>query len=433
MGRLPFSPQKIVKCDAADGGYFVISPQKNSNASFSPFKNSTLSPFKQINQSPSKGALDDWDRDFITSFEENLFGMHDISDLSDSVLGELMKSPQGKVLLQKRNSPVRINESNAARQLITSPQHRTVTNSVIVDVNKSGATAKRTVVEIKDEPIQLYTVIKEEQMNETGLSSEHNYHAGHGSVLSATDPDKMNATPIKPSMMFDGKTAPKRNLAFRDHNYEPVTSTLPNLSLQADTVTQERDNNLPSIEVSFHLWPAKDRLKFAREHFKQILDKTVKDKIEKFRASQAALNQDQTRAELKIKFSSKHKTSKHKAGKFSRKAGKKDRYPQIKKALSKPAVAQSSIGHSVISHGKREPSYDPGWYPDDDSDDDTGSWHGPVPFQRHLSLGFHDDDNDDENVYIDVDLSSEDEYYPRVGAKRKKKMGKGLGKKKRKH
>ena len=435
--RQPFSPQKIVKSDNTEAGYFLISPVEDSSAAhFSPFKTSTLSPFKQINQSPSKGALDDWDRDFISGFEENLFGMHDLGDLSDSVIGELMKSPQGKALLQKTNSPVRLNIGGRSRKPIVSQRHGAVADPVIVDVTNSGAAAKTAVVKIKDEPIEFYTVIKQEPEDKPELHNEHNYHAGH-STLSATDPDKMNATPIKPGIVYDGKTAPKRNLAFIDNGHR--TDNTANLSL-----TQQKENSMPSIGLPFHLWPSKDRLKFARENFKQILDKTVKDKIETFMASQAILNKGKSNPDTKRQLSRKHKITKHKTGKFSRKASKKERYPQIKKALSKPAVSQSSKKstgkvNAIIPKEKLPLSYDPGWYPDeDDSDDsDSGSWYGPVPFQRQMSHGFYDnedddDDDDSDNVYVDVDIISDDEYYPRNGGKKRNMSGKGLGKKKRK-
>ena len=433
--RQPFSPQKIVKTDATVGGYLVVSPVKNSNgSSFSPFKNSTLSPFKLINQSPSKGSFDDWDKDFIAGFEENLFGMHDLGDLSDSIVGELLKSPQGKAFLEKRNSPIRLSTGNAARKLQTLPQHNIVTNSVIVDVNKAGVASKTAVVKIKEEPAELYTVIKEEPQEELELYGEHNYHAVHGSILPAMDP-KMNATPSKPGTTYDEKTTAKRKLTLKENS----NGSAPWTEINQISSVQQKENFVPA-ETSFHLWPSKDRLKFARAHFKHILDKAVKEKLEKIMAIQEAVKKNQPKPELKVRFADKVKPIRNKSGKYSRKTSKKDKYPQIKRALSKPAKGTQSsdtyLSNSIIPQKHKDLSFDPGWYPDDDDSDegDSDSWHGPMPFQRQFSQGFCDDvDVGDEDVYIDVDISSGDEYYPRAGGKKRKKSKKGLGQKKRKY
>ena len=442
--RQPFSPQKVVRDANTEAGYFLMSPIKDSNgSSFSPFKNSTLSPFKQINQSPSKGALDAWDKDFISGFEENLFGMHDLGDLSDSVIGELMKSPQGKALLQKAHSPVRVNTSGRSRKQVVSQHRDAGARGVVVSVTNSGAVAKTAVVKVKEEPIEFYTVIKQEPVDEPELHSEHNYHVGHSPSLSVTDPDKMNATPIKLGQTKNGKTAPKRNLAFMDNSENAA-----NLASRFNSITHHTDSS-SSIGIAFHLWPSKERLKFAREHFRKILDKTVKDKIEKYRASQAVLNKGKQDPimNLKRKITSKHKSKKkHKAGKLSKKVSKRDRYPQIKQALAKPtAVSQNSrksalVANPIIpkarSHGFV--SRDPGWYPDEDNseDSDSGSWQGPVPFQKPPSPCFYGSeyDTDSDNVYVDIDVSSDDEeYYPSVGEKKRKLSGKEtFGKKKRK-
>ena len=433
--RQPLSPQKIVKSETAAGGYFVVSPLKNSNpsSSFSPFKNSTLSPFKLINQSPSKGSFDDWDKDFIASFEENLFGIHDIhvGDLSDSIVGELMKSPQGKAFLEKRNSPVRVGSRSAARKLKVSQQNTTVTDSVIVDVSESGAVATPAIVKVKEEPVEFYTVIKQEPVLETELYCEHNYHAGHTSVLSVTDPNKMDATPVKPSLTYDNKAAPKRKLALRDES-NPVCPT----EVHSQAVMQQKENFVPAA-TSFHQWPANNRLKFARAHFKQILEKSVKDKLDKLVVKQMNTSKIQDpKTDLKVKFSNKNKSEKHKS-KFSRKASKRDKYPQIKKALAKPSVAAPvchvTVPNSVFPHVQSKKSaFDPGWYPDDDDTDDDITWHGPMPFQRQTNHGFHGED-DGNDIYVDVDISSDDEYFPSLVSKKRKKSGRGFGKKKRKY
>ena len=432
-GRQPLSPQKIVKTDAA-GGYILISPHKNNNpaSSFSPFKNSTLSPFKLINQSPSKGSFDDWDKDFIASFEENLFGIHDVGDLSESIVGELMKSPQGKAFLEKRNSPLRTGSRKAARKLKISPRSQTsVSRSVIVDVGKSGAVATPAVLQVKEEPIEFYTIIKPEPLNETELNNEHNYHTGNVSALSATDPNKMNATPIKPSLIYDNKVAPKRKLSMKEDK-NPACRR----EIQPQSPILQNENSVPAA-LAFHQWPAKDRLKFARAHFRQILDKAVKEKLDSLATLKHRFtSKDQEpKIDLKVKFTNK----KHSKRKSSRKTGKREKYPQIKKALSKPSVTapvfRMPVHNPVIPHiPKKEPAYDPGWYPDEDIDtddaDDDITWTGPMPFQRQLSQGFHgEDDGDDEDVYVDIDMSSDDEYFPSVVNKKRKVQMKGFGRK----
>lgn len=389
-------------------GVIGISPLKRDQGMFSPFKESSLSPFKLINESPSKGSFDEWDKDFITSFEDNLFG--DVAG-DTNIVDEWLRSPQGKALLERKNSPLR--HSAAVRRLIISPQmkHRKQQFQPLHDHNS----------ELLSSPVY----IKEEQEDIVTLKEEitcHDHMYGQSiafvntNTLSAVDPNKMSATPIKPRFT-NVENAPIRKLSMR---IPGVVGSVPTVIIQKENV-RSADN----------CWPSREKLKFARMQFRDILNKAVENElailreqrrkkasiikrqsvIELRKSSRNSQSADQTsRVTVPVATKSSHKhggkvpkgiKSKGKAG---RKAGRKDKYPQIKMALSKPVHVNEEDSPLIHRELFPPPGFtDPGWYPSEEEDDvDIDTWSGPPPLFKKSSNSFHGDDNE----------SSDDEWTP---------------------
>jgi hypothetical protein len=390
-GILSMSPVKI------EPGLF--SPFKSS--SLSPFKDSSLSPFKLFNQSPSKGSFDEWDKDFIASFQENLFG--DVTSNS-SLVDEWLRSPQGKALLESRNSPMR-SGSSAVRRLKITPENKN---------------RKQNFQPLHDNYVEIFSApvyVKQETsdtciVKEENTTHDHMYGQSIGSIasnpLSAIDPNKMSDTPMKPRVT-NMENAPIRKLSMR----------MSGISADVPTVIVQREN------TSENNWPSKEKLKFARQQFKQILNKAVEKELEimeeirkrkaEAKRKEISKNTKKTKCDSKLvvhtggnvaKVGHKHggKVSQggKSKGKVGRRPGRKDKYPQIKMALSKP-VRQEEM--SPLVHRELFPPAgftDPGWYPSDDdvdieNDDDT--WSGPPPFFKQSSVEVygHDDDSSDED------------------------------------
>ncbi|XP_045166236.1 uncharacterized protein LOC123529779 [Mercenaria mercenaria] len=375
-GTISLSPVKL------EPGLF--SPFKNS--SLSPFKDSSLSPFKLINQSPSKGAFDEWDKDFIASFQENLFG--DVTG-NTSIVDEWLRSPQGKALLESRNSPLR-NGGSAVRRLKISPENKNRKQN-FQPLHDDVEFLCSAPVYIKEEPFT------DSQVKEENMAHDHMYGQSlvyvNTNTLSAIDPNKMSDTPYKPKFT-NRENAPIRKLSMR----------IPEIAGAVPTVLVQKEN------ISENCWPSKEKLKFARLQFRETLNKAVENELEilkEQRRKKAELLKRQTCKEDKkskcdskivvhtggvvTKTGHKHggKVSKggKSKGKVGRKAVRKDKYPQIKMALSKPMKHEET---SPFVHRELFPPAgftDPGWYPsDDEDDDDDDSWSGPPPFFKQSSV-----------------------------------------------
>lgn len=415
-GILSMSPVKI------EPGLF--SPFKGSP--LSPFKDSSLSPFKLLNQSPSKGAFDDWDKDFIASFQENLFG--DVTGNSNLV-DEWLRSPQGKALLESRNSPMR-NGTSAVRRLKISPENKNRKQN-FQPLHDNNVEIFSAPVYIKEEPVDP-CYVKEE-------STTHDHMYGQSTrciatnPLSAIDPNKMSDTPMKPRVT-NMENAPIRKLSMR-------MSGVPDIPM----VIVQRENSAENY------WPSKEKLKFARLQFKEILNKAVEKELEileEIRKSKAEANEKHMSKKAKksnrcdsklvvhagsnvtkvghkhggkVSISGKVSQGGKSKGKGGRKGGRKDRYPQIKMALSKP-VKQEEM-YPVIHRELFPPAgfTDPGWYPSDeevDVEDDDDTWSGPPPVFKQSSVEAYRDDDDDTS---DEDFNPSTYQYETLSGRKVKK------------
>lgn len=391
---------------------FLTSPLKNAGVSgvvfsrspikaelFSPFKDSSLSPFKLIYQSPSKGSFDDWDKDFIASFEENLFGMNDSPDSLD----EWLRSPKGKSLLDIRNSPLRAGaHQSVVKRLKISPEnkHRKQTFHPLHD----------SAAEFISAPVYVREAFNENNVLK-GENTCHDHMYGQSvlydstNTLTATDPNKKGATPVKP-WFTNMENAPIRKLSMRmQGNVNPV----PNVVVHRGNIVQVEN-----------IWPSKEKLKFARQRFKEILNSAVEKEIEIIKEQKKQKTTMQRKKDGREQNSSKCSSSVvvHTGGKASKSCGgksgrhnskggktkgkhvrsksRKDKYPQIKMALAKPH--QNMVPNVVHKELFPAPGFsDPGWYPSDDCDSDDDTWTGPPPVFRQSSSGINDVDSSDED------------------------------------
>ncbi|KAH3820175.1 uncharacterized protein LOC127881906 [Dreissena polymorpha] len=384
------SPTKSpFKVNTDSNHMIIISPLKGI---FSPFKDSSLSPFKLM-QSPSKG-FDVWDRDLFANFEENLFGM---GDMSENLVDELLKSPKGKALMEMRQSP-----SQAVRRLRISPdnRHKGQRFQSLVDAHSDIYSVPQTtglqcldfeMVDIKEE------------------TTIHDHMYGQnmsGNTLSAIDPNKMGATPIKPRMT-NIENAPIRKLSMMK---SVGNCPMPNVVVKSE--------NEPSVQHLSENWPPTERLKFARKQFQEILNDAVKREIQLLKqqklkkaelVTKNILLENKKQLEFKIGKTEHHKqdrnlkdrvTKKGKKVKTYRKK-KKDTYPQIKMALAKTTVRnQPPVVHRQLSPLTpliHNTMLDPGWYPSaDDDDEEVEQWTGPPPFHTQASGSFYSDDMSSE-------------------------------------
>lgn len=392
----------------------IFSPFKDT--SLSPFKDSSFSPFKLINQSPSKGSFDDWDKDFFASFQENLFG--DITG-NANLVDEWLKSPQGKALIESRNSPLR-NGGSAVRKLKISPENKNRKQN-FQPLHDHNAEIFSASVYIKEEPLDS-TRIKEENMSHDHMYGQSMPYAISNS-LSAIDPNKMSATPIKPRLT-NMENAPIRKLSMR---IPGVVGTVPTIVMQKENISEQS-------------WPSKEKLKFARLQFREILNKAVEKELEIVREERrikAELHKKQTSKSEKntkcdsrsvvhtggavTKLEHKHGGKVSKGGKskskMGRKGSKKDKYPQIKMALSKPMKQQEVL--PLVHRELFPPSgfTDPGWYPSDDDDDHDDTWSGPPPLFKQSSV--EDFGNDDEDS--DADWNPTNYQYETLSGRKVKK------------
>lgn len=360
---------------------------------YSPFKESSLSPFKLLSQSPSKEAYDDWDKDLFSCLDENLFGM---GGLTDNVVDELLKSPQGKALLEDKNSPLRhVGNSYMARQLRISPENNKQRGRHFQSLNDQSSdifTVPSTAV--KNEPFP-YVEMKEENTLEDHMYGQQTHMFGNS--LSAVDPNKMSATPVKPGFT-NIENVPKRKLSMRSGR-----STTGDIGLSEIGAQDENVLSIPATVQVQQTWPSKERLKFARRQFQEILNAAVSKEIkiiQEERRKKASVNsekQNEVPAVSVIKTrggKGKETKGKTKKTKTYRKK-KKDTYPQIKMALSKPSVKGRNapvIHKNLFSVPVPDFKDDPGWYPSDDEEDQT--WVGPPPFYGQMEL-YSDDESSD--------------------------------------
>ena len=345
------------------------SPIKKECLSFSPFKNSGLSPFKLINQSPSKGSYDEWDKEFIASFEETLFGMEE--NVAPHVIEDILKSPAGKAMIENRTSPSRMRNPPAVRRLKISPQNKNTTNSFqcLSQSNNNNVGSMFNCAVVKEE-----VTTNDHLFEQTMVCVNSN-------TLSAIDPNKMCATPIHKPGLAACENVPRRKLAMREPgNVQPFQTFV--FQENALSGIQQIENDLPS----------KERLKFARLQFQKVLNMAVEKEIEILQeerkkkeqmAAKASEKENRKQSKDQITKPTKGKGKQKRKGRKSKHERPVLRFPEIKMALSNPSSKKIHESKQARRGFVREPKINQlGWYPSDEDDEDNDSkWTGPVPFQ----------------------------------------------------
>jgi len=383
------SPFKINT--ASNATTLPFSPLKAGTSNmYSPFKESSLSPFKLLNQSPSKGTFDDWDKELFSCLDENLFGP---GAISDSVLDELLKSPQGKAFLESRNSPLKnIGNSSVVRQLRISPENNRHKGRHFQSLNDQSSDLFTVDTSLVKHEAFEYTEIKSESTLEDHMYGQQTH--GFANSLSAVDPNKMSATPMKPGFTYV-ENAPKRKLSMR-----AVGGLMTEDSFTIDELN--RNENVINLSSQMrHTWPSKERLKFARQQFKEILEKAVANEIQMIeqerhrKANQTMVEKTVVKPKENVRGvkDTKGKTKKTKTYRKKKKdtaQSKSVMSKQASKGKHKPPVIHKNLFSVPIPDFK-----DPGWYP---SDDEEGSmWTGPPPFYTKTGLDMYDDDEDESS------------------------------------
>ncbi|KAK3587570.1 hypothetical protein CHS0354_004860 [Potamilus streckersoni] len=372
---MPLSPFK----DTLGLSPFKGSPFKMLE--FSPFKDTVLSPLKSSTMNTGTldhNGTDEWET-FLSSYEDKLF---DIDNLDENALAELLKSPQGKALAAR--SPIHSKLGAHVRKLHISPDKKNSgCNKILFNTSKvmeqnefidvCSVTSKQNKLQhqLAYVPVIEQPFIKAEPVETSEFSGYHGYN-----VLVATDMNKMNATPVKPNY-HNVERMPIRKLAMKPIEPNPIP---------------QKENFAPPI------WPSKERLKFARAQFQKTLEKAVHNV--------QILQEKNQRAENDSRM-------------------EQDKYPQLKKALSRPSKSTRKVKVKTREFPNKEVAgtslNTPTW--NDEEQEET--WVGPIPFKRHASQGFSDlSDMDDED--------SDDDYIPERSAQpRKQKKNRSLAKRAR--
>lgn len=290
-----------------------------------------LSPCKQRNESIMSEMTDisiseEWEKDFFTNFEENLFNM----DIDDRVLSDILKSPKGKA---------------AMNEMIRSPKGKAF-------VDKMMKSPK-------------------------GKVMRHRLESP-----SFSDAKKLSATPMKPESHGMLKmTNSKRRLTMTDtsiRNELLGTDTEVDMDIQPSIMKKSKGDYkqiLPKENLEPVVWPSKERLQFARAQFQKTLQMAIQK-----------VSEDTQKKKVKFHDSVKTKSDKYPEIKqaLSRPAGQvksvKRQFPKIKplnvdpKNLYVPFTGSSensvSLSQSYIAY-------------DDDSDEDE-TW---MPFSTSQKSG----------------------------------------------
>lgn len=300
-----------------------------------------LSPSKQRNESIMSEMTDisiseEWEKDFFTNFEENLFNM----DIDDRVLSDILKSPKGKA---------------AMNEIIRSPKGKAFVDKMMKSpkgkVMRHQLDCRNTDSRLQESP-------------------------------SFSDAKKLSATPMKPELHGMLKMSnSKRRLTMTDtsiRNEQLGTDTEIDMVIQQSIMKKSKENYkqiLPKENLEPVVWPSKERLKFARAQFQKTLQMAIQK-----------VSEDTQKKKVKFHDSVKTKSDKYPEIKqaLSRPAGQvktvKRQFPKIKplnvdpKNLYLPFTESSensvSLSQSYIAY-------------DDDSDEDE-TW---LPFSSSQKSG----------------------------------------------
>lgn len=267
------------------------------------------------------GLSEEWEKDFFANFEENLFTL----DLDDQVLDDILKSPKGKVALN---------------EMINSPKGKAIMNSPKGNILKE----RMKMCDTPPNPDRYTTMLDR-----------------HG--ILGPESNKPGVTPMKPDAQRVLKMS-KRKLSMGTIN-QPL-KPLPVLCQTVSNITNE--NQPPAM------WPSQERLKFARNNFKNILKRAV----EKVEIAEAEVKATQNQKSAPAKTNRRHK-------------GKSAIYPQLSKALSRPSISEPTDNLQLTRKSERKSQMmsagmllsgcqlQTDWYNPDEEDDDD-DWCGDLPF-----------------------------------------------------
>lgn len=213
-------------------------PMLNADLSASPLKGgvSEMDVERPLEDVSISG---DWEKDFFSNFEENLFNF----DFDDKALNDILVSPKGKEALND------LMKSPKGKAIMNSPKGKLLKNKLKSLDTPENAKLRRTY--------------------------SHGFDTSP-SVLSPCDPNKMSATPGPYNM--DSRNALKmsrRKLTMvlsGKEDKEPVSQVTqivqPNNVIPiAPKISEENFN--------YGAWPTKEKLKFARDQFKRTLEQAV--------------------------------------------------------------------------------------------------------------------------------------------------------------
>ncbi|XP_061187650.1 uncharacterized protein LOC133195741 [Saccostrea echinata] len=321
-------------------------PMLNSDLNVSPLKTdvSGMDVERPLDDVSISG---DWEKDFFSNFEDNLFNF----DFDDKALNDILVSPKGKEALND------LMKSPKGKAIMNSPKGKMLQNRLKLYDTPENVKLKRT--------------------NSSGFDTSPN-------VLSPCDPNKMSATPGP--YCLDSRSALKmsrRKLTMvlsGKEDREPVKK----VSVQpCKTQPTKLIPIAPKLsEENCEMWPTKEKLKYARDQFKRTLELAV----------EASRLQRQVKQEPVVPRSPPRKRK--------RGSQKAEKYPELKQALNQrpqksssrnrmPSIKLRESKETEIEIKKELSAPALPFYPDfeedidynDDDDEDYDNFYGNyVPF-----------------------------------------------------
>jgi hypothetical protein len=350
-------------------------PMLNSDLSVSPLK-ANISDMDVERPLEDVSISGDWEKDFFSNFEENLFNF----DFDDKSLNDILVSPKGK---------------EALNDLMKSPKGKAMLNS-----------PKGKLLQNKLKSLDTPENVKLQRTNSSGFDTSP-------TVLSPCDPNKMSATPgpynvdsrnalklsrRKLTMVLSGKEDKKPTKKVREvqpnkvfqlsNTVQPRKVVQPSKVIQSSNIITKPIAIAPKISnENYEQWPTKEKLKYARDQFKRTLEQAVETSRLQTEVSRAQKEMREERVSLPPK-------------KRKRNSQKTESYPELKQALNRrpqkmssrnrmPSIKLRESKESEIEIKKEFTSPASPFYPDyeedidyndDDEDDYEQFYKSYVPF-----------------------------------------------------
>lgn len=277
---------------------------------------------------------EEWEKDFFSNFEENLFNM----DLDDRMLTDILKSPKGKAAM---NEMIRSPKGKAfVDRMMKSPKGKLMKNQL--DYGFTNL------------PLQCSPQI--------------------------SDAKKLSATPMKPEIKGMLKMSnSKRRLAMTDPNIGNSQGRLDNECMPHNILRRPKTEFVPiqpKENIQPIVWPSKERLKFARAQFTRTLANAVQ------RVSQEASNIKRVKFQEPFEPSSKPDKYPEIKQALERPAGqvKSSKAPfsiRIEPLYDRPN--ETCVYVPFMENNDNETS---SYYNYDDDSDDDETWTAELPFSQ---------------------------------------------------